>query len=548
MGEARDFVLVTTPASLPTGTVTFLLTDVEASAAGWQRAPEQMVAAVARYDALLDAAIAAHGGVRPVEQGDGESTVAAFERPSDAVVAGPRGPTGACRPNHGPTAPRYGYGWPCTPGRSWLRGEANYAGTTLHRCARLRDCAHGGQMIVSRATAELVLDRLPDGTGLVDLGPHQLTDLVRPEHVYQLTHPDLSREFPPLRSLDAHRHNLPHQTTPLIGRATELAAIASALDADRLVTLTGAAGIGKTRLAVHAAADRIARHPDGVAFVELATVNDPAAVASKVAGVLRVWESTTEPTLDAITRFVADRMLLIVLDNCEHVIDAAADLAVRLLEACPHVTILATSREPLGVPGEVAWRVPSLPTPAIGQPLDLVELSDVRLGAAVRGPGPAGPPRFHPHRSQRPRRGRDLQPARRHPARPRARRRPLPGHDAAEDRRRARPPVPAAHRRGPHGAGPPADPAGLDRVEPRPARAGRAGRLPPPQCVHRAVPAGGRRGRLRGRRGLGLGRVRRHDPAGRQVRRRARPRDGLVPAAGNDPPLRRRPLQSTPAS
>ena len=128
---------------------------------------------------------------------------------------------------------------------------------------------------------------------MIDLGSHQLKDLARPEHVYQLTHPELPGRFPPLRTLDAHRHNLPHQITPLIGRVAELAAIASALDADRLVTLTGA-GVGKTRLGVHVAADRVERHPDGVAFVELATVNDPAAVASKVAGVLRVWESTTE--------------------------------------------------------------------------------------------------------------------------------------------------------------------------------------------------------------------------------------------------------------
>ena len=155
-----------------------------------------------------------------------------------------------------------------------------------------------------------------------------MKDLVRPELVYQLTHPELARDFPPLRSLDAHRHNLPLQTTPLIGRAGELAAIAGALDTDRLVTLTGSAGIGKTRLAVHAAAERAEGHPDGVAFVELATVNDPASVASKVAGVLRVWETATEATVDAITRFVADRSILVVLDNCEHVIDAAADLAV----------------------------------------------------------------------------------------------------------------------------------------------------------------------------------------------------------------------------
>jgi predicted ATPase/DNA-binding CsgD family transcriptional regulator len=175
--------------------------------------------------------------------------------------------------------------------------------------------------------------------------------------------------------LDAHRHNLPLQTTPLIGRAGELAAIAAALASDRLVTLTGSAGIGKTRLAVHTAAEHADAYVDGVAFVELATVHDASAVASTVASVLRVWETAAESTIDGITRFVADRSILLVLDNCEHVIDAVADLTGRLLASCQRLTILATSREPLGVPGEVAWRVPSLPAPAAGGQVDVVELS-----------------------------------------------------------------------------------------------------------------------------------------------------------------------------
>ncbi len=195
------------------------------------------------------------------------------------------------------------------------------------------------------------------------------------EHGDQLTHPAAPGEHSAVRWPDAGRHNLPRQTTPLIGRTVELAAIAAALDADRLVTLVGAAGIGKTRLAIHAAAERVDRHADGVVFVELAPVNEPDAVAPTLAGLLRVWETRTEPTVDAICRFVADRSMLIVLDNCEHLIDASADLALRLLAACPELTILATSREPLGVPGEIAWRVPSLPAPASDQRLDLVELS-----------------------------------------------------------------------------------------------------------------------------------------------------------------------------
>jgi predicted ATPase/class 3 adenylate cyclase len=374
MGAARDFDLVPASSSLPTGTVTFLLTDIDGAALVWQRAPEAMAVAVARHDALLDQAVATHGGVRPVDQGDGDARTAAFGRASDAIAAALDAQR-AMGAESWPEDAVLGVRMALHTGEIVVREEGRYAGTTVHRCARLRDSAHRGQVVVSRATADLVLDRLPDGAGLVDLGPQQLKDLVRPEQVYQLTHPDLVREFPPLRSLDAHRHNLPYQTTPLIGRAAELAAIADALEADRLVTLTGSAGIGKTRLAVHTAADRVERHPDGVAFVELATIEDPAAVGSKVAGVLRVWETTAEPTMDAITRFVAERSMLLVLDNCEHVIDTAADLAYRLLAACPQLTILATSREPLGVPGEVAWRVPSLPAPAVSERFGLVELS-----------------------------------------------------------------------------------------------------------------------------------------------------------------------------
>ena len=447
-----------------------------------------MPVAVARHDAMLDQIIRAHGGVRPVEQGEGDSVLAAFERPSDAIAAALAAQQ-ALQAEPWPEGAELRVRMALHTGEIVLRGKGNYGGTTLNRCARLRACAHGGQVVVSKVTAELVLDRLPDGAGLVDLGSHQLKDLVRPELVYQLTHPDLARDFPPLQSLDARRHNLPLQSTPLISRAGELAAIADALDADRLVTLTGSAGIGKTRLAVHAAAERAEAHPDGVAFVELATVNDPSAVPSTLAGVLRVWETASEATVDAITRFVADRSILVVLDNCEHVIEAAADLADRLLATCPKLTILATSREPLGVPGEITWRVPSLPSPtAAGGQLDTVTLS--AFGAV----------RLFVDRAQRARPGfalTDQNAAAVGEICTRLDGIPLAlelaaavsGHDTTEDRRGARPALPPPDGWGAHGAGPPADPAGLGRVEPRAARSRRAGRVPTPGRLHRTVPA-----------------------------------------------------------
>ena len=372
---ARLPAMAAGPGALPTGTVTFLLTDVEASTAAWQRAPEVMPAAVARLDALLDQAITAHGGVRPVEQGEGDSVVAAFERPSDAIAAALEAQQ-ALQAEPWPDGAALRVRMAIHTGEIVLRGEGNYGGTTLHRCARLRACAHGGQVVVSRATAELVLDRLPDGAGLVDLGPHQLKDLVRPELVYQLTHPDLARDFPPLRSLDAHRHNLPLQTTPLIGRAGELAAIAGALDTDRLVTLTGSAGIGKTRLAVHAAAERAERHPDGVAFVELATVNDPS--RGGVDGGRRAAGVGDGHRGDRGCHHPVRRrpLVLVVLDNCEHVIDAAAELAYRLLAACPQTH--DPGHQPRAARGarrdRLAGAVRCLPPPS-GDRMDVVELS-----------------------------------------------------------------------------------------------------------------------------------------------------------------------------
>ena len=365
-----------------------------------QELPRLKSAAVARLDVLLDQAITARGGARPLEQGEGDSVVAAFERPSDAIAAALDAQQ-ALQAERWPEGAALRVRMAVHTGEVVLRGEGSYGGSTLHRCARLRACAHGGQVVVSRATAELVLDRLPDGAGLVDLGPHQLKDLVRPEVVYQLTHPGLARNFPPLRSLDAHRHNLPLQTTPLIGRAGELAAIAGALDTDRLVTLTGSAGIGKTRLAVHAAAERAEGHPDGVAFVELATVNDPSALASTLAGVLRVWETATEATVDAITRFVADRSdpgRAGQLRARHRRRRRPGQLSPRYLSETHDPG--NESRAARGARRDrLAGAVPTCPRR--WRPDGRRRALEVRRGAAVRGPSPAGPPGLRAHRSER---------------------------------------------------------------------------------------------------------------------------------------------------
>jgi predicted ATPase/DNA-binding CsgD family transcriptional regulator len=250
-------------------------------------------------------------------------------------------------------------------GEAQLRDEGNYLGQTVNRCARLRAIGHGGQVLLSDTTAGLAADRLPAGASLIELGVHRLKDLSRPERVWQLSHRDLETSFPPLRSVDAFRNNLPAQLTPLIGRDGDVPAVGTIVRAERLVTLTGSGGIGKTRLALAVAADQIETYPGGVWLAELAGVNDPAAVAATVLAATGALQSVSESVVAAVARELSDGSFLIVLDNCEHLIPACAAFANDLLAASGSATVLATSREPLGVQGEVVWRVPSLEAPTV---------------------------------------------------------------------------------------------------------------------------------------------------------------------------------------
>jgi predicted ATPase/DNA-binding CsgD family transcriptional regulator len=305
---------------------------------------------------VVDACISRCDGVRPPEKGEGDSFIAAFARARDAVAC-------SLAIQRAVTASPLRMRMALHTGDMPRRGERDYGGPVVNRTARLRDLAHGGQVVLSHATHDLVVDALPDAASLADLGVHRLKDLSRPEHVYQLCHPELIAEFPPLRSLDARRQNLPIQRTTFIGRHEELAAVKHLVYEAPHITLTGSGGCGKTRLAVQAGGELVDSYPDGVWFADLAAVADPAAVAAQVASVFALKEGPAMSATDALAAYLAERRAVLILDNCEHVLDAAAGLADTLVAGCPDLRVLATSRQPLGVEGEITWRVPSLAVP-----------------------------------------------------------------------------------------------------------------------------------------------------------------------------------------
>lgn len=356
--------------SLPAGTVTFLLADVEGSVRRWEADQAAMAGDLALLEEVLAGSIGGHGGVRPVEQGEGDSAVGAFARASDAFACA----LGIQR-RLASELPGIRLRVALHTGEAQRRDGGRYFGRAINRCARLRDLAHGGQTLLSRATHDLVLDRLPEGAWLEDLGIHRLRDLARPEQVFQLRHPDLPGEFPPLRSLDALPHNLPVQLTTFIGRESEIAEIGRFLSESRMVTLTGSGGCGKTRLALQAAAYALDGFPDGVWWVDLAPVSDPALVPSAVGAALSVREVPLQPLVESISGDLRTKRALLILDNCEHLVEGCAAFAGTILRSCPGVSVLATSRHTIDVEGEVAFRVPSLRLPEEGEPEEIEALT-----------------------------------------------------------------------------------------------------------------------------------------------------------------------------
>ncbi len=358
---------------LPAGTVTLLLTDIEGSTRLWEAEPEAMELALQQHDRVLSEVIERHGGAVIVARGEGDSLFAVFPSAVAAVEA-----AGVCQlrldaevwPTRDALRVRMGL----HTGEARVRGGDHLDHTPINRCARVRAAGHGGQVLVTKATHDLVAGRLGGGFELRELGAFRLRDLAEPELIYQLTHPDLPVEFPPIGTVAERSGNLPLQVSSFVGRTRELGLTAGALSESRVVTLTGVGGVGKTRLALQAAGQVAARFSDGAWVCELAPVRDPGGVDDAVAAVFAVTAPAGQSTQDAVVEFLRGKQMLLVLDNCEHLLEAAAALAAALQRSCGRLVILATSREGLGIEGERLIPVPPLEIP--GADADLAAISE----------------------------------------------------------------------------------------------------------------------------------------------------------------------------
>ena len=348
-------------AELPSGTVTFLFTDLEGSTRLWEEHPDAMRAALARHDEVVSNAIEGRGGYVVKTTGDG--FLAAFASASDAVAAAIDAQlalAGEPWPETGPLRVRMGV----HTGAAELR-DRDYHGPALNRAARLMSVGHGGQVLVSLVTSELIRG---SGVDLMDLGSHQLRGLAEPEHVFQVVHPGLESEFGPLRSVEPARDspssNLPAPLDRFVGRVHELREVEARLGSTRLLTLLGPGGTGKTRLAVQAASDLRADFDDRVYFVDLSACRDVDAVLSVTARTVGVHEQSDRPLLEAIKEQIGSQPMLLVFDNFEQV-TAAAPTVAELLRDCPELKQLVTSREALNVTGEQVYPVPPLALPDV---------------------------------------------------------------------------------------------------------------------------------------------------------------------------------------
>ncbi|MDX1468143.1 MAG: adenylate/guanylate cyclase domain-containing protein [Acidimicrobiia bacterium] len=344
--------------NLPTGTVTFLFSDVEGSTRLWEEHHDEMRTALASHDKVMRSAIEDNDGHVFSTAGDAYS--ASFARPTAALQAAITAQAGL--------ADLSVAGSPLRVRMAVHTGSADerdgdYFGPAVNRAARLMSVGNGGQILVSTATSQLAQDTLPPAASLNDLGEHRLKDLSRPERVYQLLHDSITRDDRPLRSLDAFPHNLPIQLTSFVGREQEVTEVTKLLGGARMVTLAGVGGAGKTRLAIQTGAEVLSNYEDGVWLIELAAITESTRIPAAVMDVLGIEEKANEDPAETVSRALAKKKILLILDNCEHLVDPAARFAAAVLSAGTGVSILATSREMLGVPGEYPFQVKSLASP-----------------------------------------------------------------------------------------------------------------------------------------------------------------------------------------
>ena len=342
---------------LPSGTVTFLFTDIEDSTRLWQEQPEAMPRAHALHDQILHEAIEANHGY--VFQVVGDLFSVAFHNAHEALIATLNAQRELQTRQEDSTLKvkiRMGL----HTGAAEIQPDGKYEGyVTVASCQRVMSVAHGGQILLSHTTADLLND-LPEGVSLRDMGEHQLKSLRSSLRLYQLITPGLPQEFPPIQSLNQFPNNLPAQLTSFIGREKEIAEIKTSLNSSRLVTLTGSGGTGKTRLSIEVGTQLLSNFSNGVWIIELAPLSDESQIIPALAQAFGLQELPFNPLKNLVLDYLRDKKLLLILDNCEHLIAACARLADELLHQCAGLKIFASSREALGIAGEVAYRTPSL--------------------------------------------------------------------------------------------------------------------------------------------------------------------------------------------
>jgi predicted ATPase/class 3 adenylate cyclase len=345
--------------SLPAGVITFLLTDIEGSTRLWEDAPDSMMEAIQMHDSVIDEAVETCNGVSVKPRGEGDSRFLVFASAPDALAAALRIQSGLAQVD-----------WP-TPRPLAVRASlhtgiaerqlGDYYGSTVNRAARLRGIAHGGQTVMSASTWELVRDQLPNDAAVEDMGEHTLRDLTRPERVFQVYPADAVADFPPLNSLSSIPNNLPLQLTDFVGRHRELAEATSLLEQTRLLTILAPGGAGKTRLAIQLAADATGDYPNGVFFIGLADIGLPDSIVQAIADGIGLALSTDEDERVQLLTYLANKTQLLILDNCEHVLDGIG-VVNEILSRAPNVTVLATSRARLGMSGETTLTLGGLDT------------------------------------------------------------------------------------------------------------------------------------------------------------------------------------------